>query len=574
MSRIQKKNGVTILALVITIVIMLLLAGVVLQMAMGENGLVAKSTQAKAKQAKAELYENAKISFLNLKTKALAENQPEPQAEKVLEEPEFLNKYDISGENIVDKHGNVLESKENLINTLKMLYIEGGAVQGQGQGTTTTGPKTVAGVQIPPADQQKMIVKLKVRKKSYLQFGALGDVSYSVNSGPIKVEYEHGQEEITDLYQGIAKEYEPGEYIIKFSNITSFELGESFLAEDEGDYDVEILQWGSVIDNDEQNYFMIENVTTIHEPEPDKIQVEYIKGKFREIPEWLFSKKVTNKYFSYFTNCTNLERIPENLFKNYTNVESFPSIFSGCTALKEIPENLFKHNVNVKTIHSMFERCTNLERIPANLFKYNTNLEEVNRTFRGCTKITEIPENLFENNTKLKKLTMVFDGCKGIKSLPENLFKNNNQIYEITSLFAGCSIERIPENLFKNTPNITTFDGTFSGNKITEIPENLFKYNTNAINFYNTFSLNKELKTIPENLFKHNTNAGEISGVFEGCSNLERIPENLFKHNPNVTKFNSIFKECTKLTEIPENLFDNCNIVEDYDFVFGGCSRT
>ena len=572
MSRIQKKNGVTILALVITIVIMLLLAGVVLQMAMGENGLVAKSTQAKAKQAKAELYENAKISFLNLKTKALAENQPEPQAEKVLEEPEFLNKYDISGENIVDKHGNVLESKENLINTLKLLYIEGGAVQGQG--TTTTGPKTVAGVQIPPADQQKMIVKLKVRKKSYLQFGALGDVSYGINSGPIKVEYEHGQEEITDLYQGIAKEYEPGEYIIKFSNITSFELGESYLAEDEGDYDVEIIQWGSVIDNDEQNYFMIENVTTIHEPEPDKIQVEYIKGKFREIPEWLFSKKVTNKYFSYFTNCTNLERIPENLFKNYTNVESFPSIFSGCTALKEIPENLFKHNVNVKIIHSMFDRCTNLERIPANLFKYNTNLEEVNRTFRGCTKITEIPENLFENNTKLKKLTMVFDGCKEIKSLPENLFKNNNQIYEITSLFAGCSIERIPENLFKNTPNITTFDGTFSGNKITEIPENLFKYNTNAINFYNTFSLNKELKTIPENLFKHNTNVKEISGVFEGCSNLERIPENLFKHNPNVTKFNSIFKECTKLTEIPANLFDNCNSVEDYDFVFGGCSRT
>ena len=572
MSRIQKKNGVTILALVITIVIMLLLAGVVLQMAMGENGIVAKSTQAKAKQAKAELYENAKISFLNLKTKALAENQPEPQAEKVLEEPEFLNKYDISGENIVDKHGNVLESKENLINTLKLLYIEGGAVQGQG--TNTTGPKTVAGVQIPPADQQKMIVKLKVRKKSYLQFGALGDVSYGINSGPIKVEYEHGQEEITDLYQGIAKEYEPGEYIIKFSNITSFELGESYLAEDEGDYDVEIIQWGTVIDNDEQNYFMIENVTTIHEPEPDKIQVEYIKGKFREIPEWLFSKKVTNKYFSYFTNCTNLERIPENLFKNYTNVESFPSIFSGCTALKEIPENLFKHNVNVKTIHSMFDRCTNLERIPANLFKYNTNLEEVNRTFRGCTKITEIPENLFENNTKLKKLTMVFDGCKEIKSLPENLFKNNNQIYEITSLFAGCSIERIPENLFKNTPNITTFDGIFSGNKITEIPENLFKYNTNAINFYNTFSLNKELKTIPENLFKHNTNVKEISGVFEGCSNLERIPENLFKHNPNVTKFNSIFKECTKLTEIPANLFDNCNSVEDYDFVFGGCSRT
>ena len=187
MKRVQKKKGITLIALVITIVIMLLLAGVVLQMAMGENGLVAKSTQAKAKQAKAELYENVKISFLNLKTKALAENQPEPQAEKVLEEPEFLNKYNISGENIVDKHGNVIESKENLINTLKMLYVEGNSTQTSNSG----GPKTVAGVQIPPADQQKMIIKLKVRTKSYIQFGALGDASYSVNSGPIKVEYEH-----------------------------------------------------------------------------------------------------------------------------------------------------------------------------------------------------------------------------------------------------------------------------------------------------------------------------------------------------------------------------------------------
>ena len=190
MIKIQKKNGVTILALVITIVIMLLLAGVVIQMAMGENGLIFKSVQAKKEQAKAELYETAKLSFLNLKTKAIENNEPMPLAEKVLSETVFLSKYDISGENIVDKHGNVLESKENLINTLKLLYVEGGAVQGQGT-TAATGPKTVAGVQIPPADQQKMIIKLKVRTKSYIQFGALGDASYSVNSGPIKVEYEH-----------------------------------------------------------------------------------------------------------------------------------------------------------------------------------------------------------------------------------------------------------------------------------------------------------------------------------------------------------------------------------------------
>ena len=54
-NKLNKRKGITLLALVITIVIMLLLAGVAIQMTMGENGLIAKSNQAKKEQAKAEL---------------------------------------------------------------------------------------------------------------------------------------------------------------------------------------------------------------------------------------------------------------------------------------------------------------------------------------------------------------------------------------------------------------------------------------------------------------------------------------------------------------------------------------
>ena len=53
MKRAQKKKGITLIALVITIVIMLLLAGVAIQMSLGENGIIAKSVQAKKEQAKA-----------------------------------------------------------------------------------------------------------------------------------------------------------------------------------------------------------------------------------------------------------------------------------------------------------------------------------------------------------------------------------------------------------------------------------------------------------------------------------------------------------------------------------------
>lgn len=88
----KNKNAITLIALVITIVIMLFLAAVAIQMTMGENGLIAKSTKA---QEKAELYETVKLSYTNLKLKSLEDGQPSPQAELALSTTEFTNKYNI-----------------------------------------------------------------------------------------------------------------------------------------------------------------------------------------------------------------------------------------------------------------------------------------------------------------------------------------------------------------------------------------------------------------------------------------------------------------------------------------------
>ena len=59
----RKNKGITLLALVITIIIMLLLAAVAIQMTIGENGLIAKSTQARIEQAKTELLEGSTLQF-------------------------------------------------------------------------------------------------------------------------------------------------------------------------------------------------------------------------------------------------------------------------------------------------------------------------------------------------------------------------------------------------------------------------------------------------------------------------------------------------------------------------------
>ena len=77
----KKKKGVTLLALVLTIVIMLLLAGIVIQMSLGENGLVAKTIQAQKEQTKAELYDNVKQIYTKLSIEAVRNKKEKPNVE-------------------------------------------------------------------------------------------------------------------------------------------------------------------------------------------------------------------------------------------------------------------------------------------------------------------------------------------------------------------------------------------------------------------------------------------------------------------------------------------------------------
>ena len=119
---IQKKRGITLVALVITIIILLLLAGVAIQIAIGENGLIPKSIKAQKEQAKAELHETVKLNYLSLNSKALENGQNSPAYELAFSGTEFSNRYDIIGDNIVDKKGTIIDTKENTINAIKEVY--------------------------------------------------------------------------------------------------------------------------------------------------------------------------------------------------------------------------------------------------------------------------------------------------------------------------------------------------------------------------------------------------------------------------------------------------------------------
>ena len=222
----KKKNAITLLALVITIVIMLLLAGVAIQMTFGENGLIAKSVQAQKEQAKAELYDTAKLSYMSLNAKALENRQPSPEAELALSTTEFTNKYNVVGDDITDKKGTVIDTKENLLKEL----------EGFGTNSNSNRPK------ISPEDKDKLIFQINVEDSA----------DFSLEMGPntminaIIESYDGTSQTFEDKYGSILYEsFSSGKYIykIKFLETTNPKEFLFYLSSSLGAASIDILNW-------------------------------------------------------------------------------------------------------------------------------------------------------------------------------------------------------------------------------------------------------------------------------------------------------------------------------------------
>lgn len=544
MIKVKGKNAITLIALVITIVIMLLLAAIVIQMAIGENGLFVKTIQAKKEQEKAELYDTAKLSYANLKVKALENGQPEPQVELALSTIEFRDKYNIVGDDITDKKGEKIDTKENVLKAITGTTSSGSISTSPGGSSTETGTaipeestpkppwnKEVGGVRIEEKDKDSTVIKLKVpREKAIITFRG----EFEVNG--VKKTNGFGKEE----------EFAVGEYIVKSKEMNGF----SILNNRNADFEIEILQWGK--ESEYEIYiFELHNVTKIYEPEPDKVSVQYVNGKFTEIPEWIFSKKKTSKKMSSFKRCEKITSIPENLFKNNIEAEEFVDTFAGCKNITTIPENLFKHNTK------------------ATRFDF---------TFAGCEKITSIPENLFTHNVEVQSFRSAFANCHSIINIPEKLFRHNSEARTFEGVFGNCiNLKNIPEDLFRYNILAGDFSRAFSGTSITNIPENLFKYNTKAETFSGTFDRCINLINIPENLFKYNIEAEKFDNIFSYCTKLVQIPENLFRYNTKINNFYSAFIYCSKINNIPNNIITKAKVVKenggDVGSMFFGCSN-
>ena len=71
MKKLQNKNGVTLVSLVVTIVILIILAGIAISMTVGDNGIFIKAKEAKRLQITAEAKEKIGTEILDAQVEAV-----------------------------------------------------------------------------------------------------------------------------------------------------------------------------------------------------------------------------------------------------------------------------------------------------------------------------------------------------------------------------------------------------------------------------------------------------------------------------------------------------------------------
>ena len=570
-----KEKGITLIALVITIIVLLILAGVSIAMLTGENGILTQANNSKIEQSHGAVKEGMSLAYneyqIEINTASNGKLASTETGTIKGKEEKAVASY-TSFLDFLNSKGYIKEGTTDVLNVEKLT----GGKQALGNGTDTdiykieeqdntyivnyyskdettnliwsTSDNTEVGSPTlePDTGKEALILVYNVLAGDTIELPynleTLTDTQDIVNAKfDFTVDWGDGNTDTitnADIEAKAIHQYtESGEKTVKITGTfesmvsrindsssnqrTTRAVTPTIVVHQGIDRLVRVEQWGKT---------QLKTLALTNCPNLTKI-AEPTQNSFKDLLYVKFSESA-------------LQSIPENLFANSPNVINFADTFSG-TEITSIPEKLFANCSNVTDFTSTFER-TLIASIPENLFANCSNVTDFTRTFGATPTITSIPEGLFKNCSKVTSFSHTFYNT-GITSIPEKLFTNCPNVTDFSSAFSGTQITSIPENLFANCPNVTDFSSAFSGTAITSIPENLFANCSNVTDFSSAFS-GTPITSIPEHLFDKCNNIRDIIFCFSNCKNLTGNAPELWLREIN-----------------GRNCFYNCTNLDNYD---------
>ena len=552
---IKKQSGITLIALVITIVVLIILAGVAINLTLSQNGIFNKATQAREKYSAAEAKERLEQEILNIQIEAVKEGKE--FSLKYLNEKLDKTKYEIildDEENptiavIKEINSNFYLTVDSELNIIKVeekepkpQYIKFGEVTWEnGKASITLTTKENGTIEYKVGENGVYVAGTTISNLNN------GDMVYArINNNGIFTDEQTIKIEDT---------IKPEEFTIETSNITAESVQLTGITTDNQtgikDYTY-VVATGDTIVKEIKNQTATSCRMTGLESETEYVvyMLAYDNaGNVRKSNEEIVTtpKAPINIYVKLYTDGTLAFSSTNIILSNKKIEKNFGDV--GEKKWFDWTSNQYREKVKivnfVDKIHPIscdlwFYGQKNLTNIQ-NISNFDTSkITNMDSLFFECEKLDVIDLSHF-NTANVTNMNRMFYGCKSLKSLNLSSFNTTN-VTQMDGMFQNC------ENLTKldlshfNTVNVTRMQNMF----------------------YNCFSL-PELKL--SNFETRNLQL--FVRMFSGCSNLTTLDLTSFT-TLETMQTDGLFQDCSKLSNI--KVSDKWKIIWYASTTFKNCA--
>ena len=385
---LKNKKGITLIALVVTIVVLLILAGVTVSLILDENGIIAKSKDARARWNNAQMNEEKNMGEIDKTLDEIVYNKIDPtEMYAVLYSDGTLVFYqktenilnERNGATIVKQTENISDTQELSEDELKALLFWIGDQEQADQITSV-----VIAEEIAPKSTKKLFRDLKnieniigLNKLNTCNVTTMHDMFRNCSNLKSVDLSTFNTEKVTTMYAMFA-------YCTRIENINM----SSFNTKEVTNMSAMFYNCGQVKQLDVNN-FNTENVTTMASmfancSNLEKLDISNWKTANVEDMSWMFA----GEDYGNPPNTMNIKQIIgiENL--DVSNVKTMDRMFRHCHELTSL--DLHKWNVsNVEIMRQMFNSCTSLSKL--NIENWNMcNVTNTQYMFNNCYKLNSI----------------------------------------------------------------------------------------------------------------------------------------------------------------------------------------
>ena len=428
--KFEKNIGITLIALVVSIIVLLILAGLSITMLTGQNGIIKNAISAKAQTNQSNMEEQLKLIVANEKINSYTNTTSEDNLEKELNNMGY-NTLTIKWQNYI-----IFDLDTND----EYRITENGQIENMGQtdlGKKLKNAKMATDEQLEWDSSSSNVIGLDDEGNTVNMLRWEYTLIDSENKGQVGT---YGLNDINALDSTGASGRSSGykeNYVLNGETISNYNADgtikgkvPAYISEDGGESFIAVT---SMV----HTFYACDKL--IKAPEiPDTItnmSITFYKSANLTAAPNRIPDSVINLDYS-FANCTQLNTIPI-IGKN---VIDMTSSFSG-TSIKtttDIPSS-------VKNLQDSFQDCPMLEEAK----ELNTSVENLKNTFRNCPNLKNTPNVIPDS---VKNLDGTFYGCSSISSVPTKI---PNNVESMSSTFYGCTmLTNLPESIPSSVTNM------------------------------------------------------------------------------------------------------------------------